>query len=347
MIWNKKLSAKKYCILICILMIAIAGLRNRNLGLSDMVTGYLPGWHLVKNNSWSQVIKISLTGRTALKDIGYAVITKILAYGIKSDQWFIFISSVPYLVASTIFMYRHSKIIGLSFLMFIGLNYYTSSYYLVHHIWASTFLIVALECLLNEKKKMFIFMVIIASLFHASAIIFLILLVNYKKKLGGSQWFMIGSSLVVGSFGKNLLFWFLGLFISTSSRWYTYINGYTTDTLERFFLAFVCLLCAVLYERQMISREAKNIIFINLGVWCCVFYALIPAISEVHRFARYFGVVDTILVPNAIYECGNTKKRIMLSAIVLAIFSIYLFGYMFVATKAAPYFFFWEEYVLR
>ncbi len=342
LVWSKLVSGKRYCIFICVCMILIAGLRDRNLGLYDMVTGYLPGWHMVQNLSWTEIIRKSLTGKTALKDIGYAGVTKILSYGTKSDQWFIFFTSVPYLVVSTVFIYRHSRIYGLSFLLFVGLNYFTSAYYLVHHIWATVFLLIAVEELLKDRVRYFVLFTLIACLFHASAFIFLLLLIRYQSRMHLFHFLLLTGSVIIGLFGKKPILFLLSLFIEKSSRWYFYLSNLKSDSLTRWFLAFACLLCAIVYEKKMLARDKDNAVLIDMGVWCCVFYAFTPIISELHRFARFFGIADVLLVSNALYESGSTRKRLLLFLMITVIFCIYLFGFLFWELHAAPYHFFWE-----
>lgn len=350
---SKLISKKITHILIGVALIFVAGFRNPYMGMNDMMTGYIPAWHLACNTKLSVIISQYVgNANSGLKDIGFALYLKFLSFFSTNDVFFTVMSVIPYIICICFFIYKYSRNLFLSYFLFFSLNLYTCSFYLLRHISATAMLIIAFDAVLTKKPKTFLFFVIIASMMHSTAIIFVILYPLYHWKIkhifkripkGISTLSMIGICVILSVFGKNLLNSILLTFFSRG-RFQT--SGGEEGGLGRLLIA-VAFLIICLYENRkenslnVADNNLKKLLML-MSIITCILYAFMPFKADFHRFAKFFEYGNLVFLPNSIMNEKNKINRFTIELILIAIMSIYMFGRLLPGTNALPYSFFWE-----
>lgn len=332
-----KIEKKAYCIIVGISLAIISGFRGVNVGLNDVANVYLPSFHRIANTPWSRLFTLQNIGISNFDNTGFLILSKIIATIWTNDHFYIFVFSVPYIILSVIYIYKYSEAPTVSFSVFLALNMYISTFYLVRQCIAATFLFLALEYLNKGHKGRFILWVIIAASMHTSAIAFLVVLLFEKLELSfKTQLFIILGSLIIGNIG--LVFWqniviMLTKFIPTASR-YLYVN--LGEFGQTWFIAATIIIIANIATKKIKEKDKITNLNLNLSVTACFFYGLMPLLSEFSRIALYFGMGLLVTLPNALRVIKNNYIRTLGYVLTTMVFLAY-FIYLLPGKQLIPY----------
>lgn len=337
---NSRKQTKIYMFLVFLSMVFIAGLRNPNMGLNDYNNGYIQGWRVVCNASWKEVFSYINDTNSALKDVGFAIVCKLLSYVSKSEDFFEIVINIPYFATLCFFVNKYSMKKWISFLVLITLQYFTLSYYLLRPMWAILFVILALDKYVQNKKKWALVFILIASTMHSSAIIFLLIFIIDKLQSMKSFVWIIASSFFIGIFGNSILKFVLSVILKNNRLSY-YLQTEITEGLSRFLIAILFLSLFCINYNKLVNLKEENKLFINMSMISSAFLALTPVIADFWRVALYFEIVNSVLFADLIVSQKKRDNRLIILGISTLFFVIYIFGFLFPGTNATPYIFKW------
>ncbi len=325
-----------YHIVIFVVMVLISGLRNPEMGLNDFSNGYLQGWQVVCSNDWEGVFSYVGNTNSALKDVGFAIVCKLLSYVSTSELFFQIVINIPYFAVLCWFVSKYSEVNWLSYIVLIVLQYFTFSYYVLRPMYAIIFVILATDSIVcNKNKRAFIYSVIAVTM-HSSAIAFFVVFLLNKIKSMKLFPVFIGSAFFIGLFGKEALTFILTLLLG-ESRFTYYLTANLTEGLSRFFIALIFFLLSCYRYYTITKIDEKNRLFINMSMISCVFLALTPIIADFWRIALYFEFVNSILLPKVLINEKLVSNRVIFLLLSIPVFLVYLFLFLLPGTNALPY----------
>ncbi len=338
--YTKYISKKNFCIIVCISLVIVSGFRGISVGLNDTENVYLPSFELVSNTPWNHLFELRKT-TSNLNDVGFLIIIKLLSE-FKSEFLFIFMTSAPFIIICCRFIYKYSKEPITSFVLFMSLNLYFGSFYLIRQTVASFFLLIALELLLKKKNILFFVFVIIAGTIHSTAYIFILAFPLCKFKMP----FILQIGVMVGS----LIFAQYGLPLWNSiveyfSSYFYYYTRYNYSAVGEFGQSWIIgfiIVCISRLSYDKMNEDDKNInAFINLSVIATMFYGFMPLLSEFSRIAMFFGIGYIILLPNTIFYLRNRDFKYAFYAMVTIIFCGYMY-YLLPGKNLYDYYFYFN-----
>ena len=333
---NSKLNnyKKVYCIIVVIILILVAGLRDRTLCIIDTDQVYIPAFENARVMNLESLINLYD------KDALFFFFTRMFALFIENPQIYIFILSIPLNVFVGYLIYKESNSPILSFIMYLALNFYgTFSFTILRQGIAMSFLILAYFQIKNKKLLKFIIFVLIASAFHQTALIFLASYPLSNMKIGIKQFAFILSGFLIAMIFKNQLLSIILQFLQ-ANRYQFYADRDVTLSLTSFLIN--CIILGVCYylANDKINEKREYIIQYNLLIIGTFISAFTNVIAEAYRLSMNFTIFSIILLPNLIQKLSNkTRKTVYFAALIF--FIAYFFGISLYNAAIVPYKTFW------
>lgn len=341
--------SKRYCTIVFLAMWLIVGLRHTSLGLTDTEWVYVPLIKRCINMDFGEIYRYFSTS-----DYGFYFCVKLISFISKDIHFILFVLAAPFLFATARIIYKYSKIKWLSFLLFFGLGYFGSSFYLLRQVTAVALVMYSLDYLYDRKLIKFTIVILIASLFHQTAVVFLI---AYPMSFIKVSWKNIASipicfwlSVALKNSFLKYVFITLSYVMKDTSRYDNYMTDGSSLSLTEFFIFILIILMVYLLYYKNIFGSSKiehsdqgemQILFnvILIGV-CMLPFTLL--LGEMSRLASYFSVFSILLLPNVVQESVSTRnnKVIILSALA-SIFTLYFLFARLENSNLIPYSFFW------
>jgi transmembrane protein EpsG len=306
------------------------------------------------------------------KDFGYYIFAKLVSLFTTNYNVFLFISALPYTYGITWLIYKYSKNIYLSMIIFLSYNFYLYNFQLMRHVFALGIIILAFKFLQENKIKAYFITVFIATFCHTIAIVFLLAFFLRKERISIKQilWVVCGCLVVLILSNQTILSLIFSNFSFLSSERF---SQYETrgGTLNSGFIIQIGFVLISLYfmrysnldiynenkdNEKLISGwklhihkgpfypfKANMILLFNMATIAIIFYAMTSVIGEFYRLAQYLSIFAIILVPNSLAQAKDKKLALMVS-FVLVLFGIrHFFGGFNVGIGVYnPYKFFWE-----
>lgn len=262
---------------------------------------------------------------------GYLLFTALLNKISQDSQFLIVVSSVFIIFGICFFLYKESRDLSLSFVIFSsqiwmatmnGLRQYmvAAALWLVWRKWTQS-----VRCKKNDL--LFIFSIILIATFHRSVLICIPLFFCARGKLLNKKvmfCIVIAVVMTVVSPIYNLLFEFL----LGGTEYANYIYTNASMGISRFILCCfpIVLICIyhILYLKNGGDRSDKVIWMMNLS--CINFAFNILALKMVYfaRIGMYFTVFDLLVIPYCIDKCFTEKSRKLIKVFLL-LFYVFFF----------------------
>lgn len=344
---------KKYCIFMGMALLLIMGLRSAYIGSghTDLSVVYMPIFGKIANNN------MDINLRT--ESFGFYIFMKLFTKFSTNFNLFIFVFSIPYIVAVVRFIYKNSDNCFISFIILLSFNFYTMNFVLMKHSWAIAMLLLSFDYIKKRKPIKFVLCVIVATTFHITAIIFLIAYPLAKYKIGIKQLMAIVLLCIFANKGSVYI---LNVISKISNeRYASYQYGGTRQLSVSGFIIQVCVIVvALVYYRNFEGRRNKNRdiianktitnitafveydMLLNLCYIGAAFYMLSTVVGEFHRIGMYFSICSILLFPKAINCEKNTKIRTIIYLISVCIFVAYFLLQTIDNAGVNPYKFFWQ-----
>ena len=218
---------------------------------------------------------------------------------------------------------RMSKAPLISVLAYIMIGYFYASMNQIR-----MYIAISISCysltLLHFRFKYFI-LIIIACLFHYSALIMIPMYWLLKYNINSAQIITIIVLLFSSIFMVDLLIE-IGIRIFPKYAYYLnseFFDGYGIQSLHRPLFAVVPLL---IYRKQLLSKESRNLIYINCGVYGFVLSLFQLQFQLAERFAIYMLLPAFIIGwPQIVSSNNNKNNRMAVSLCMFLFFGVYNF----------------------
>lgn len=357
-----------YFIVVCGYMLMIVGMRHISLGIVDTEMVYLPRIRTYMNASYSYILI------NQKKDVIFYIVAKFLTQIQSHDNFIMLILGIPYIMAVTRLIKKYSKVPWLSFILFLGLQYFILSFYLLRHVIALAFIIISYDYIEQKKLSKFIIIVLCGTLFHQTALIFIFAYPLVQIKIGLKQWLMVVTSLVFSIILRESLitrlYSLLSIILRDATRYNTYQTRESSLSYTGFIIQLVVFTCIALTYHRKTKSSAKfylkgSTIFIkknsannlnveqkffddnmdrlyNLSAISLSIMAFSTTLGEFYRIASFFGIFNIILLPNALEYVKNKNIQKLLKIGISLVFILYFLFYNLANNNGLPYRFYWQ-----
>ncbi|HCY44205.1 MAG TPA: hypothetical protein DHU33_02125 [Firmicutes bacterium] len=260
-------------------------------------------------------------------EYGFTYFCWILGKVFSNYQALLIVTSIFINFSILCFIYKNSKNVYLSTILYIICNFYFSYMNIMRQAMAIAIILFAFEELKKNKKILFVIWVIVASFFHSSAILAILFIPFYGKKVSKKAVTLIlFLAILAFVFGKNFF-----SFISSFSQRLSDYSG-SVFTSENYFgslldsaVYLISLVFGVtLIKNKKIIAENNNIGFLVYMMGLAVIMnVLVMRVSIFNRFAHYFTIFIIIWLPNVVSSLENKKTQFLLKTIIVVFFIIY------------------------
>ncbi len=354
---NKKL----FTAISCLLLVFVASCRDFTVGTDTLSFA----------NVFVQVAPLGIKGAinfNSWTEPGFRVLCALIGYFTQDPRWLIVVTSMIIHIGVSVFIYRHSKNVYLSFLLYMMLMLYPYYLNIMRQAIAISVWLIAYDFLKKKRYVWYCLLVLLAMSFHFSAALFLVcpflaLIPVNRKTLSIFLPAFTVFSLASVVFAKPLLKVLQGIF----SKY----EDYTVTTFDALYYYLAVFVIFTLYGviRLYFTRPAgdpsgenappvakaaagfdERGFFAMMMLIGCVFAALMTQYGIVERIFNYFEIlylvwIPLFLPPSAVGEkkrLGYRPETLAVGACCLAYFVVILFSRSEQWYAALPYSFFWQ-----
>lgn len=245
---------------------------------------------------------------------------KILTYISEEPQFMLIIISAVVAFSFSIFIYKNSINPLLSYIMFIGLRYYSFTLTGLRQAIAWSIILYSYQFIKEQKFVKFALIVILASMFHSSAILFILSypLAKIKKIEIMTLLIFLGSmfNLILNNLILKLL---VKLPILQQYESYISIKEYGT-TGTTILLIYMSILIFFFVLKSKILNKDKNMYFAyNLSAIGVAITFLSFNYANIFRIGYYFVIPIIILLPSSIKNAFDKKSQLLINAVVITL----------------------------
>lgn len=333
-------STKKWQAVIGGLLIFLYGaLRASTVG--GDVAGYFDDFRTDMRMSYADILNAS-SSYTQSRDPVFHLTLKLLSHVWADPQIMLIAIAAVVAVGFTLFVYKSSSNLLLSFLMFICLRIFDFTLSGLRQSIAMGIVWLSIAFIDGKKPMRFILTVLIASLFHSSALVFLI--AYPLSKLRRVRW-VLGISaafLAVNFVTGNALIHALAQ-LPGLSRYAGYLKGIENQSgMTTLLMQVGILIFSFFFKKQMEKDEPRTAFFFNMYIVGLVFTFLGFDFANIFRIGYYFIIYMVVLLPAAI-NSQRDNKAVMLTNYLVAILLIGQYALLGPGAGTANYQFCWQE----
>lgn len=320
---NPKSNKKKkiFLILSFSLLAVIAGIRNYTVGIDTHL--YYKFYLNLPNVSFDMLKNVRY-------EFGFSLLCKILSTICKNPQFLLLITSIFINYAIGNFIYKNSKNVVISTILYIICNYYFSYMNIMRQAIAISIILLGYEKIKKEKYITYSIYVLFASFFHFSAISALVLIVlrkfNFNKKF---IVLTIIISVFVFMYGNSIF----EILATYSSRLNEYVG--TVFVSENYYGALLEFLVIAIqfifgfliinkYKPEIYKNKNENLNTITgIIAMSAIIAIMVMKIIIFNRFLHYFSIFSIIWIANCLELIPKAKNRLLWIIIILSMFFIY------------------------
>lgn len=327
----KYINKKTFIIIFLLIQILIVGFRSPYIGLTDTWYVYLPNYHDIY---WGGLMAALSQGKDILFQISTLLFSKI--FGV-NDVLYLVVFSIPYIVGVSFFIYKYSRNILFSFIVFSSLQFFTIQFALMRQVTAMGILFFAFDRYMEKKYKSAILLVIIASFFHQISIVFflvpIIIRVLRHRKLISLVLPLLG--LVISKVFSGIIDKVVMYIISGNTRYGHMVDNTQTTNLTSFIVFYLLFVLVWFVSYNDKSKIMLNIIpLISVGVLLTSWTTLY---REMGRVAYLFLVFLIIGIPNSSENFSNKINKFLFSSIICIGVMFYFLFFLGQSTNTIPY----------
>lgn len=254
-------------------------------------------------------------------EIGWCILTKLLAETYLSEIFFIFVISSFILFSYLKTFKQYSTCIWFSIIIFILTIFYNSCFILRQHV-AVSICILSIPYIEKRDFIKFIIIVLIACTMHQSALIFIIMYFLYNVELNKKY-------LACFSLFAILLYTFISFtfhYISTLTQSFdTYMldeRSSLGSNLTGVFISFSILIFVYFFYKTKTIDKFRQLILHALLIICLINVIKVGLPGTIGRLANYFTIFYIIGISNSVSLISNRSIKFIS---ILLIVSAYLF----------------------
>ena len=336
---DKKL---KRCWLVAIFAIltTISAIRSYHVGIDS----------IQYKDAFGKIAHLDYSQNNSLRyEIGFFYLVKTITLVSRDSQLLFIISSLIIIPSVGVFIYRYSKNVAFSSLLYILFNIFFFHMTGMRQSLALVLLLFAYDNLVKNNYPRFIISTVIASLFHSSAILFLVCL--FIKRIKYNKY----SHLITILLSILFFVFFKPIFLNIThliGKYGGYIDSEDFGVSNYYGAFFQFLLTFVVYtfcHFRYINQESKNdsdrmsLILLGIDVICQI---MAMKMNIIGRMNQYFWIHSIILVPNIVKEEKRSKSRLLLYFGIILVSVAYWFIIAMFRPEwsgAIPYIPFWDK----
>lgn len=294
---NVKHRKRNLCILYCLQWVLLSGLRAYTVG-ADTFSYKINHFDVTYFTSWENIFREFseyIHGFEGIKDPGYQIFEKICQLFIGDNYtMFLLIISCIFTIPMTVWIYRYSDNVCLSFIIYSTLFY---SFFAItgHRQTIATALVVFVgyECMKKNKIITLLLVHLIAFFIHKSSICFLLLYFARYIKINKLYWVLSSVGIVLSFVFRRQFMVFLGSLLGYEgyANWDEASGAYTFMA----FLTIIYVATVILYKNlpQKIDTDYA-VVALTFAMVFVSFTFVNPAAM---RVVQYFSVFVMILIP--------------------------------------------------
>jgi transmembrane protein EpsG len=302
---------KAFIFIAIVCIILVSGLRNT---IGDTYSYMLA--YSVSDFSWEYV--------QDNKDPGFSIIQMILKNISEDPQILIFVTALITNLLIGIALYKHSRMIELSFYVYITAGMFTVSMNGVRQFLAASIIFIATKYLLNGDFKKYALIVIFASTIHQSALVLIPIYFIVRREAWTKVTFLLLALAIFIVMGFNQ---FSEMLFSSLEN--TQYGNYSTfdeggANIIRVLVDSVPVIIAFLGREKLRKLWPKSDIIVNLAVINLIFIIVATQNWIFARFNIYFSLYNLILISWIIYLFKeNSRKFVYYSVLVCYLLYFY------------------------
>ena len=308
---------------ISFILFLILALRKNNIGAD------LPNYI----GTFNSIQKINIFKYDMEK--GYLIFNKIISFFSTNERFFIIV--VSFITTSFIVLYikKKSKIVWLSFFLFITLGYYFMSFHIFRQFLAMGIMLISIDYIEKRELKKFLFLYFLAISFHYTAAIFILLYIVYPLKIDTKYiLFLSGITVFDLLFSKKIL----ELLFKMIPK---YSNRYSDIMISGEGIPFF-LLIVLVFILGLIFGKNKNKIEYHMISLAVFLQTLSINFSLFVRVVFFFSISMIIFIPNILYEQENIKLKYLGIISVVIGSTLLFFKILNDSSDLVPYLFYWQ-----
>lgn len=274
---------KSFIFLAIVCIILVSGLRNT---IGD--TYFYMHAYSVSDFTWEYV--------RDNKDPGFSILQMILKNISDNPQILIFVTALITNLLIGITLYKHSRMIELSFYVYITAGMFTVSMNGIRQFLAASIIFIATKYLLNGDFKKYAFIVILASTVHQSALVLIPIYFIVRREAWTKVTFLLLALaiFIVMGFTQFSEMLFVSLENTQYGNYSTFEEGGANKI--RVLVDSVPVIIAFLGREKLRKLWPKSDIIVNLAVINLIFMIVATQNWIFARFNIYFSLYNLILI---------------------------------------------------
>lgn len=247
---------------------------------------------------------------------GFVFFCYILSFISKRPQTLIFFSSLIMNVLVIYYIYRKSKMVWLSVILYVTFMYFFNGMNLMRFVLAYTILLYANDYVVKRQFLKFSTILLIAASFHFSVLMYYIIYLIYPLKLCKKNLLIIAIPFSLLSITFMSAFEIL---IQLNDRYTSYESGgefYQSAyaNILEFLISLSIFVFVVWNNKRILHRlQGDDKLFTWMLFVAAIFALMSINVMIIIRFVSLFSLISIIFIPNLISQMPFGKKHIWIT----------------------------------
>ncbi len=323
-IWKTLGGGKNQCYyIVCFTLFFISAFRGVQVG-GDL-ENYLPTFHSISYaNGFQGAIEV------VDKDLGYAVLVKLLTYLSSSDRYFLIVTSSLSLIGPFYFIKKYSPWPLFSILLYYLFGYYTGTFNNIRQSIAITIMLFSISFLIKKNKLMYAICLATATLIHNSAVFTIAYLLKFIRiNFISTLLILLLSFLVFYFFGSTIIVFFVTNYFGRFDETILNTGGGGYGMLTMYISLFIFLLWIFQTHKKSISDVEITRFFLVLLEVAIFFQFFATLATTIVRVTTYFFVPIVVLIPILLSSIKTKVVRATFSFLILFVLTYYMCHFIY------------------
>ncbi len=345
---NLKIGKYLYFAVVTALLIFFAGFRHYTVGTDT--ARYVKYMFVGGTPVWEYTLEELLEKREWL----FLLYRSIVKQFTDNYTWFLFPVAAFYGITVSRFVFKHSEYPALSFLIFLAMSYYAFSLTGMRQTICYTFIIWALDALVERRKLLCLLFILISSGFHITGLLFLVIFV--VDLVPFNLLYLLGTGIA-----SIFTYMFAPLFIGNVSDFLWGDDRYAEVEYaggESMLLVIVAVAIASVFLHPDLFKHAQleirpdgrkqrselqvDQLFVKMLLFSIPIQAMVLYQANIFRVAMMFHFPMMAIIPSVIKRQNDDYISLLGRLIVSAVLFLELFVFTFNAAGVMPYAFYWQ-----
>lgn len=320
-------------LVLCYLSIAFVQCM-RDISIGEDTINYVGWFNDFYDAGWIQ----SFTAPIRDVELGYKLINLLVASFTNNPHVLIAVVSLSILLLNFYFLYKNSKNIFISIILFFGFNQFLTSMTTWRQYLAMGIAFWIYPCLLEKKYKRIIFLIVLAFCFHKSSLAFDVAIIGayFISKKCGSIWTILAAEM----FTIPLVPIFLNIFLKLLPKYNFYFVAEGDHAMGlgklRFIYILIEMFLLIIVSSNKKLHTKRNIMMCIMLVFSIYIAILNIFVPHIFRLGYYFDYFLLLIIPEVMPEMPR-NKYIVQTGVILASFVFFCYYLLMNAGGTVPY----------